>query len=93
MREVGSYEEKLTLFPASGLLQIVTIDLVHQFPHMKLGLTMVIRITDHFPKLLRAILLHKSSAPLVTTEFVKNEVMPYRILDITPPKMDASSPR
>ena len=74
-------QHKTRLFPPTGPLQDVAMDLLGPLPKTRLGNQYVLVITDRFSKLTRAIPMAKTTAPFIAAVFLNNWIMPYGIPD------------
>lgn len=74
---VFNHQKCLKLFPASGSLEFVAMDLLGPLSKSKGGFTSVLVITDHFSKLTRAIPMKSTTASAVDQSFLDNWIYVY----------------
>lgn len=72
-------QKPLRLFPPSGTLKLIAIDILVPLPRTSTGFTSVVVMTDRVPKLARSVPLRRITAPYVTTDFLDHWIIPYGI--------------
>ncbi|CAN8061905.1 unnamed protein product [Agarophyton chilense] len=74
---IRKHRKYLKLFPATGPLEFVAIDLLGQLPKTKNGYQHILVITDGFSKLTRAIPFKETKSTTLAIAFLNNWVYPY----------------
>ena len=78
----GKQKHKTKLFPPTGSLEYITIDLLGPFPMTKNGNQFIAFITDRYSKITRALPMRKMTDPLMAAMLLKNWILPYCILSM-----------
>ena len=75
----GKKQHKTKLFPPTGPLDDIAIDLLGPLPRTKNGNSFIAVITDRYSKLTRAIPMKETTAPFMAATLLNNWIIPYGI--------------